>query len=73
LPLMYKGQQVGDDLRLDLFVDGKVVVELKAVKCLEPIHEAQLLAYLKLTNCKVGLLINYNVPVLTQGIKRMVR
>jgi len=70
---MYKGQQVGDDLRLDLFVDGKVVVELKAVKCLEPIHEAQLLAYLKLTNCKVGLLINYNVPVLTQGIKRMVR
>lgn len=49
-----------------------MVVELKAVKALEPIHESQLLTYLKLTGCKVGLLINFNVPVLKQGIKRMV-
>ena len=72
LPLMYKGMKVGDDLRLDLIVDGKVVVELKAVSALEPIHEAQLLTYMKLTGCKVGLLINFNVPTLKQGIKRMV-
>ena len=71
LPLTYKGEQVGDSLRLDLFVGGKVVVELKVVQSLEPIHEAQLLAYLRLTRCKVGLLINYNVAVLTEGIKRL--
>jgi GxxExxY protein len=72
LPLLYKGERVGEDLRLDLVVQGKVVVELKAVKELEPIHEAQLLTYMRLTGCRVGLLINFNVPVLKQGIKRMV-
>ena len=72
LPLLYKGERVGDDLRLDLVVEKKVVVELKAVKTLEPIHEAQLLTYMKLTGCRVGLLINFNVPILRDGIKRMV-
>ena len=72
LPLMYKGEKVGDDLRLDLLIQNKVVVELKAIERLEPIHEAQLLTYMKLTKCRVGLLINFNVPVLKQGIKRMV-
>ena len=72
LPLVYKGARVGDDLRLDLIVQAKVVVEIKAVKDLELIHEAQLLTYMKLTGCRVGLLINFNVPVLKQGIKRMV-
>jgi GxxExxY protein len=72
LPLVYKGERVGDDLRLDLIVEEKVVVELKSVKALEPIHEAQLLTYMKLTGSKIGLLINFNVPVLKQGIKRMV-
>ena len=72
LPLIYKGEEIGEDLRLDLIVDSKVVVELKAVKELEPIHEAQLLTYMKLTNCRVGLLINFNVTVLKDGIKRMV-
>jgi GxxExxY protein len=72
LPLVYKGECVGDNLRLDLIVQSKVVVELKAIKALEPIHEAQLLTYMKLTGCRVGLLINFNVPVLTKGIKRMV-
>ena len=72
LPLVYKGERVGDDLRLDCIVDGKVIVELKAVRSLEPIHEAQLLTYMRLTGCRVGLLINFNVPVLKQGIKRMV-
>jgi len=72
LPLLYKGERVGEDFRLDLVVDGKVVVELKAVDMLKPIHEAQLLTYMKLTGCRVGLLINFNVPVLKEGIKRMV-
>ena len=72
LPLVYKGKRVGDDLRLDLIVQSKVVVEMKAIKELELIHEAQLLTYMKLTGCRVGLLINFNVPILKQGLKRMV-
>jgi GxxExxY protein len=72
LPLLYIGVHVGDDLRLDVLVENKVIVELKAVKALEPIHEAQLLTYLRLTGARVGLLINFHVPVLTQGVKRMV-
>jgi len=72
LPLIYKGERVGDDLRLDFVVQGKVVVEFKSVAQLEAIHEAQLLTYMKLTKCRVGLLINFNVPTLKQGLKRMV-
>ena len=53
-------------------IGGAIEVELKSVKALEPVHEAQLLTYMKLTGCKIGLLINFNVPVLKQGIKRMV-
>lgn len=72
LPLVYKGEQVGDSLRLDMIVEKEVVVEMKAVQALEAVHEAQLLSYMKLTECKVGLLLNFNVPVMRQGIKRMV-
>ncbi len=72
LPLVYKGEKVGDDLKLDVIVEGKVIVENKHVKELLPIHEAQLMSYLRLTGCKVGLLINYNVSVLKNGIKRIV-
>ena len=70
--MIYKGEKIGDDLRLDLIVESKVVVELKSVKELEPIHEAQLLTYMRLTKCPVGLLINFNVSFLKKGIKRMV-
>jgi GxxExxY protein len=72
LPLEYKGVHVDCGYRLDFVVAGKVVVELKAVEALLPVHEAQLLTYMKLTGCKVGLLINFNVSVLKHGIKRMV-
>ena len=72
LPLVYKGEKVGEDLRLDLIVGQKAIVELKVVKQLEPIHEAQLLTYMKLTKCPVGLLINFDVPVPKEGIKRLV-
>ncbi len=72
LAISYKGVSVEGGLRLDFLIDGKVVVELKAVNDLLPIHQAQLLTYLKLTGCKVGLLINFNVRVLKDGIKRAV-
>lgn len=72
LPITYKEVHLDIGYRLDLLVNGGVVVELKAVEQLLPIHEAQLLSYLKLSGCAVGLLINFNVPVLRQGIRRLV-
>ena len=71
LPVIYKGVQMDAGYRLDLLVDGTVIVELKAVDQFEPIHQAQLLTYLRLSNLKVGLIINLNVPVLKQGIRRL--
>ena len=72
LPVQYKGLSQDCGYRLDLLVADRVVVELKAVDHLLPIHEAQLLTYLKLGGWKVGLVINFNVPVLRQGIRRRV-
>ena len=72
LPLVYKQVSLDCGYRLDILVEEKVVVEIKSVDTLLPIHEAQLLSYLKLTGCKVGLLINFNVKVLTHGIIRRV-
>lgn len=72
LHLEYKGTQLDVKFRLDLIIGDKVVVELKVVRELAPIHEAQLLTYMKLTGCRVGLLMNFNVPVLKRGIKRLV-
>jgi GxxExxY protein len=72
LPLIYKDEQVGDDLQLDVWVEGKVVVENKHVKELLPIHEAQLITYLKLTKCRVGLLFNFRSKNLTNSMKRIV-
>lgn len=72
LSLEYKGFKLECGYRIDLLVAGTVVVEAKAVEILLPIHEAQLLTYLKLGGWKLGLLINFNVPVLKQGIKRLV-
>ncbi len=70
VPLAYKGLQFDEGYRLDLLVGNAVIVELKCVDALLPIHDAQLLSYLKLTGLKLGLLINFKVPVLKQGIKR---
>ncbi|MGD1102682.1 MAG: GxxExxY protein [Terriglobia bacterium] len=72
LPVAYKGVQLDCGYRLDVVVENKLVVELKSVDMLAPIHEAQLLTYLKLSGLTVGLLINFNVPVLRRGIKRIV-
>ncbi len=71
VPINYKGHQLGE-YRLDLLVENEVVVELKAVDRLESVFEAQLLSYLRVTGKKLGLLINFNVPVLKNGIKRMI-
>ena len=73
LPLIYKGRKLKKYYEIDLLVEKKVVVELKAVQALNEVHEAQLLTYLKLGGWHVGLLINFNVPVLRKGIKRMVK
>jgi len=70
VPLQYKGLTIGTDLKIDLVVDDRVVVELKAVEKLLPIHEAQILTYLRLTSKEIGLLINFNVPLLKEGIRR---
>ncbi|MBT7358090.1 MAG: GxxExxY protein [Candidatus Marinimicrobia bacterium] len=72
LPLEYKGIRVDAGYRIDLIVKEKVIIELKAVESLIPVHEAQLLTYMKLTGIRVGMLMNFNVPVLKDGIKRMV-
>jgi GxxExxY protein len=72
LPIEYKGIQLDCGYRIDLLVAGSVVVEVKAVEKLLPIHEAQLLTYLRLGGWHVGLLINFNVDVLRLGIKRIV-
>ncbi len=72
LPVNYKGVMLDCGYRLDLVVGEAVVVEIKAVEQLVPIHDAQLLTYLRLGGWHVGLLLNFNVPVLKQGIKRLV-
>lgn len=71
LPIEYKGIELECGYRLDIVMNNSLIVELKSCESLEPIHEAQLLTYLKLTGIKIGLLINFNVSVLKDGIKRL--
>lgn len=71
LPVEYKGHLVDLGYRLDLVVENRIVLELKAVERLLPLHEAQLLTYLRLGHFSTGLLLNFNVPVLKDGIRRM--
>ena len=72
LPVNYKGERLDCGYRVDMLVDGRIVVELKSVASLEPVHDAQLLTYLRLGGWNIGLLINFNVPVLKDGIRRRV-
>ena len=71
LAIIYGDVKLDCGYRLDLFVEDLVIVELKAVDRLAPIHEAQLLSYLKLADCRLGLLINFNVTLLKRGIRRL--
>lgn len=70
--LQYRGTKIEAGYRLDLLVEGELVVELKAVRALEPLHVAQVLTYLRLSGKRVGLLINFNVTLLRTGVKRLV-
>ena len=71
VPIVYRGERLANDLRIDLLVEDLVIVEIKAVEELHPIHTAQLLTYLKLTNKKLGLLINFNMTKLIDGLERV--
>ncbi len=72
LPVKYRNVKLDCGYRIDLLVENKVIVEIKAIDKLAPIHTAQLLSYLKLSGCKVGLLINFNVKILKDGIRRLI-
>ena len=72
VPVVYKGVSLDCGYRLDIVVAGLVIIELKTIKRFEPIHDAQLLTYLKLTKLKLGVLLNFNVPIMKHGIKRIV-
>lgn len=72
LPVVYEGQKLEVGYRIDLVVENRVVVEVKSVEAVHPIHEAQLLSYMRLSGIPVGLLINFNVLRLRDGLKRMV-
>jgi GxxExxY protein len=71
LPVNYKDEKLDVDFRIDILVEDEVIIELKAVELMNPVYEAQLLTYLKLADKKLGLLINFNVPRLIDGYKRM--
>lgn len=71
VPILYKGMRFGASYRVDLIVEGVIVVEMKCVAALLPVHDAQVLTYMKLTECPFGLLINFNVPKLMDGVKRL--
>ena len=72
LPLNYKGVDLDCGYRMDLLVEDKVIVELKSIEALEPIHDAQLLTYLRLRDAWLGLIINFNVIMLKDGVRRLV-
>jgi len=72
VPLYYKGENLNKDFRIDILVEKEIVIELKAVDYILPVHEAQIISYLKLTDKKLGFLINFNVPLLKEGFKRFV-
>ncbi|WP_296623697.1 GxxExxY protein [Marivirga sp.] len=72
LPVVYKNKKIELGYRIDLLVEDKLIIEIKCVDSFMPIHKAQLLTYLKLTNNKLGLLMNFNVPLIKDGIKRVI-
>ena len=72
MPLVYEEKKLDLGYRIDLLVDGKVIIEVKSVDALNPVHMAQLMTYLKLSGCRIGFLINFNVESLKDGIKRII-
>jgi len=72
LPIIYEGNQLNAGYRVDILVENLVIIELKAVEVVHRVHHAQVLTYMKLSNCRVGLIINFNVALLKLGIKRFI-
>ncbi len=72
IPLFYKGVNTGKEFFIDILLENEIIIELKASEGLLPVHEAQLISYLKLTDKRMGFLINFNVPLLKNGFKRFV-
>lgn len=72
VPILYKGIELEAGYRVDLMVEKKIILELKAVETMNPIYQAQLMSYLRLANCKLGFLVNFNVTLIKDGIKRIV-
>lgn len=71
VPIEYRGQRVRDDLRLDLFVERRLVVETKAIERIHSVHVAQVITYVKLTGCEAGLILNFNATTLRAGLRRV--
>lgn len=72
IPLIYQGIVLSKDFRIDILVEDEIILELKAVEVLIPVHQAQIISYLKLADKRLGFLINFNVPLMKDGIKRFV-
>jgi GxxExxY protein len=72
VPLFYKGYTLNKDFKIDILVEKEIILELKAVEVILPVHKAQIISYLKLTNKKLGFLINFNVPLIKEGFLRFV-
>lgn len=72
LPLYYRGEELTKDFRIDILVENEIIIEVKAVEVLLPVHEAQIISYLKLADKRLGFLINFNVPLLKSGFRRFV-
>jgi GxxExxY protein len=71
VPIFYRGKRIRGDLRADIVVDGRVIVEVKAIERLLPVHQAQVISYLKLTGCPAGLILNFNAVSIRAGLKRV--
>lgn len=72
IPILYDGIKIGNAFRADLIVEEKVIIEIKSVESIHPVHPKQLLTYLRLTNLKLGLLVNFNSPLIKNGISRII-
>ncbi|MBT3302596.1 MAG: GxxExxY protein [Bacteroidetes bacterium] len=72
IPVVYKGETLSKDFYIDILVEDEIIIELKAVEIMLPVHEAQLISYLKLANKKLGFLLNFNVDLIKNGIKRRI-
>jgi len=72
IPLIYKGFALDKDFRIDIFVEDEIIIEIKSSEIMLPVYEAQIISYLKLTNKRLGFLINFNTPLLKDGFKRFV-